>query len=487
MAGRAYSPETARIGKLKEHGLMAQDRQTVSGSGIVNLIAGVAATGGLLFGYDTGIISAALLQITPDFALGTLGQQVVTSAIVAGALGGCLVAAPLSDRLGRRYMIMFAALVFIVGTLVAALSPGAVVLVCARFILGLAVGMCSQIVPVYIAEIAPREKRGQMVVLFQLAVVSGILASFIAGYLCRNQSWRLMFGLGIIPAVILFVGMSVLPRSPRWLAMKGNLESAFEVLQRLRRDPQAARRELDTIIAMHDEQAPWSALAQPWVRPAVVASVGVALFCQISGINAVLYYAPTIFAGVGFGQNTALLTSIAIGVAMVVSTAFGSWAVDAWGRRRLLLRLIPGAVISLMVLGTMFAIGSTQGINTWITAAAVVCYGIFNVGSLSVAIWLVGAEVYPLACRSKGMSLVAATHWTADLLISLTTLALVQALGAAGTFWMYAAINLAAFVFVLRYVPETRGHSLEQIETALKGGTFYDLPDSGGSAAPVEA
>ncbi|WEQ54454.1 sugar porter family MFS transporter [Komagataeibacter nataicola] len=454
---------------------MAQHSQTVTGSGIVNLIAGVAATGGLLFGYDTGIISAALLQITPDFSLGTLGQQVVTSAIVAGALAGCLMAAPLSDRLGRRYMIMFAALVFIVGTLVASFAPGVEVLVAARFILGLAVGMCSQIVPVYIAEIAPREKRGQMVVLFQLAVVTGILVSFIVGYLCRAQSWRLMFGLGIIPAVILFGGMSLLPRSPRWLAMKGKLESAFDVLQRLRRDPVAARAELDAIVAMHDEQAPWSALLQPWVRPAVVASVGVALFCQITGINAVLYYAPTIFAGVGFGEGSALLTSIAIGVAMVISTAFGSWAVDAWGRRRLLLRLVPGAAVSLMVLAAMFAQGATHGINTWITAAAVVCYAIFNVGSLSVAIWLVGAEVYPLSCRSKGMSLVAATHWTADLLISLTTLSLVQALGAAGTFWMYAGLNVLAFVFIWRYVPETRGRSLEEIETALKAGTFDRL------------
>lgn len=160
---------------------------------------------------------------------------------------------------------------------------------------------------------------------------------------------------------------------------------------------------------------------------------------------------------------------------MVLSTAFGSWAVDAWGRRSLLLRLIPGAVISLMVLGLMFAIGSTSGLDTWITAIAVVCYAVFNVGSLSVAVWLVGAEVYPLSCRSKGMSLVAATHWSADLLISLTTLSLVQALGAAGTFWMYAAINLVALVFVWRYVPETRGHSLEKIEASLKAGTFYEM------------
>jgi len=443
-----------------------------SGTTLVNFIAGIAATGGLLFGYDTGIISAALLQITRDFHLDTIGQQVVTSAIIAGALAGCLSAAPLSDWKGRRRMIILAAAIFILGTAVASLAHSVTMLTAARFILGLAVGASSQIVPVYIAEVAPSSRRGGLVVLFQLAVVSGVFISFIAGYLLRHQSWRVMFALGAVPALFLLFGMLFLPNSPRWMAMKGEIQAAREILTRVRATRAAAERELREIIDAHDVQAPWSELAKPWVRPALVASVGVGLLCQLTGINAVLYYAPTIFAAVGFGENSALLTSVAIGVAMIVATVFGSWAVDVIGRRKLMLWLLPGAAVSLAVLAAMLSLGTPHGVTAWIMIAAVVGYAIFNVGSLSVAVWLVGAEVYPLSCRGKGMSLVAASHWGADLVVSLTTLSMVQALGAAGAFWLFAVVNLLAFVFVLRRVPETRGLTLEQIESSLRASTF---------------
>ncbi|GBQ68333.1 major facilitator superfamily sugar transporter [Ameyamaea chiangmaiensis NBRC 103196] len=445
----------------------------LSGTALVNFIAGIAATGGLLFGYDTGIISAALLQITREFSLGTMGQQIVTSAIIAGAFVGCISAAPLSDWKGRRRMIILAAAIFLTGTAIAALAHSVVVLTLARFILGLAVGASSQIVPIYIAEVAPSSRRGRLVVLFQLAVVSGVFISFIAGYLLRNHSWRVMFGLGAVPALFLLFGMVFLPNSPRWVAMKGDIHGAREILRKVRSTRQAAERELAEIIDAHDVQAPWSELRKPWVRPALIASVGVGLLCQLTGINAVLYYAPTIFAGVGFGENSALLTSVAIGVAMIIATVFGSWAVDVIGRRKLMLCMIPGAGISLALLAGILTLNSNpSGAAGWVMIAAVVGYAIFNVGSLSVAVWLVGAEVYPLSCRGKGMSLVAASHWGADLVISLTTLSFVEAMGAAGAFWLFAAINIAAFFFVLRYVPETRGRSLEEIEASLRNGTF---------------
>jgi len=448
------------------------DASDADGTMLVNFIAGIAATGGLLFGYDTGIISAALLQITQEFHLATIGQQIVTSAIIAGALVGCLSAAPLSDWKGRRRMIILAAAVFIVGTAVASLAHSVTILTAARFILGLAVGASSQIVPVYIAEVAPSSRRGSLVVMFQLAVVSGVFISFIAGYLLRNDSWRIMFALGAIPALFLLFGMIFLPNSPRWMAMKGEIQAAREILTKVRATRAAAERELREIIDAHDVQAPWSELAKPWVRPALVASVGVGLLCQLTGINAVLYYAPTIFKAVGFGENSALLTSVAIGVAMIVATVFGSWAVEVIGRRRLMLCLLPGAAISLAVLAGILSLGTPTGIYAWVMIVAVVGYAIFNVGSLSVAIWLVGAEVYPLSCRGKGMSLVAASHWGADLIVSLTTLSMVEAMGAAGAFWMFAGVNLFAFFFVWRYVPETRGLTLEAIEAKLRSGTF---------------
>ncbi|AQS87331.1 major facilitator superfamily sugar transporter [Neoasaia chiangmaiensis NBRC 101099] len=442
------------------------------GRALTNFIAIIAATGGLLFGYDTGIISAALLQLTKEFHLTTFSAQIVTGAIIAGALIGCITAAPLSDRMGRRRTVMVAAVLFLIGTVVVTFAHAIWMLIAARLVLGLAIGAASQIVPIYIAEISPPERRGTLVVAFQLAVVLGITVSFFTGYLLRHSTWRLMFGLGMIPATILLIGMIFLPNSPRWMAMTGQIEGARDVLRRVRATDEKADAELQDIIDAHDEQAPLRDLLKPWVRPAVVASVGIALLCQLTGINAVLYYAPTIFAGAGFGESSALLTSVAIGIAMTIATVFGGWAVDVWGRRKLMLRLLPGAVISLIVLGAMFLIGAKQGPGAWVMVAAIVGYTMFNTGSLSVAIWLVGAEVYPLSMRGSGMSLVAASHWGADLIISLTTLSLVQALGAGGTFFLFAVINALALLFVFRYVPETRGRSLEALEASLRDGTF---------------
>ncbi len=446
----------------------------MSDSFIVGIIAVVAAMGGLLFGYDTGIISAALLQITHDFSLSIMGQQIVTSAIIAGALAGCLGSAPVSDRFGRRRTIMIAATIFIVGTFGATLSETVPVLTFSRFILGLAVGASSQIVPVYIAEIVPANRRGQLVVLFQMAVVGGITVSFITGYLLREHSWRLMFGLGAIPAILLLAGMTFLPNSPRWMTMQGDVPGARKVLRLVRSSEHVAELELDSILSALGSQAGWSEVFRPWLRPAVVAAVGVALLTQITGINAVLYYAPTIFASVGFGEGSAILASIPIGVAMILATVFGSWAVDAWGRRALMLRLLPFSALSLAVLAVVFMLGATQGANPWIAVGALVSYAIFNAGSLSVAIWLIGAEVFPLPVRSKGMSLVAGSHWAADLLVSLVTLSLIEAIGAAGTFWLFAGVNLAAAAFVYKYVPETKGRSLEEIETSLREHRFNE-------------
>ncbi|NHO32117.1 sugar porter family MFS transporter [Acetobacter fallax] len=444
----------------------------MSDSFIVGVIAVVAAMGGLLFGYDTGIISAALLQITHDFSLSVMGQQVVTSAIIAGALVGCLGSAPVSDRYGRRHTIMIAAAIFIVGTTGATVSGTIPSLTFSRFILGLAVGASSQIVPVYIAEIVPAARRGQLVVLFQMAVVVGITVSFITGYFLRDHSWRLMFALGAIPAILLLGGMTFLPNSPRWMTMRGDVPGARKVLRLVRSSDRLAELELDSILAARGNQAGWPEVFKPWLRPAVVAAVGVALLTQITGINAVLYYAPTIFASVGFGKGSAILASIPIGVAMILATIFGSWAVDAWGRRALMLRLLPFSALSLAVLAIVFMLGATQGANPWIAVGALVAYAIFNAGSLSVAVWLIGAEVFPLPVRSKGMSLVAGSHWAADLIVSLITLSLIEAIGAAGTFWLFAGVNLAAVAFIYKYVPETKGRSLEEIETSLREHRF---------------
>jgi major inositol transporter-like SP family MFS transporter len=446
----------------------------ITGNAFVWLIAAIAGLGGLMFGYDTGIISAALLFVGRSFgALHDLSKEIITAAIVAGALVGCMTAGPMSDRYGRKVVVLLAAAIFIVGSLAAAWAPSVIILVVARVVLGVAIGATTQVVPVYIAELAPAKQRGALVVLFQLAIVGGILMSTIVGWLLGNSGdWRLMFLLGVIPGIILLLGMSLLPESPRFQSLTGRNAQARATLMRVRKSALEVDAELDAIRTTVRNERSWRDLFAPRLRPALVAGIGVAIFSQITGTNAIVYYAPTIMEAAGFQRNTALLTQIAIGITIVATTIFGGWAVDAWGRRSLMLRFLPVAALSLVLLGAMLTAGHPQGAERWFALAGLLGYEIFNVGSISVAIWLVGSEVFPLAVRGKGMSMVTLSHWSFDLLITLTTLSLIRNLGIAQTFWLFAAINALAWIFVWRCVPETRGHTLEQIEADLRGGTF---------------
>lgn len=439
----------------------------------VSLIAAVAALGGLLFGYDTGIISAALLFIGDTFALDDTVKQIVTAAIVAGALVGCLAAGPAADRLGRRLGIILSATIFAVGSIASAYAGSPLTLIASRLLLGLAVGAVTQVIPVYIAELAPAARRGSMVVLFQLAIVGGILASTIVGWwLGGSGNWRLMFALGVVPAAVLLASMPFLPESPRYFVLKDRLAEAFAILRDVRGREAEAAAELEAILAQPREDGSWALLFSPKIRPALIAGMGVAMFSQITGTNATIYYAPTILASAGFGAGAALATQLAIGVTIVIATIIGLSVVDRWGRRTLMLRFLPIAAISLVLLSVSFIGGNPTGAARYTAAAGLFGYEIFNIGSISVAIWLVGAEVFPLAIRGKGMSMVALSHWLFDLIVSLTTLTLVAKLGTAGAFGLFALINAAAWLFVWRAVPETKGRSLEEIEASLNEGRF---------------
>ena len=313
--------------------------RTRDGQAYVTIVAAVAALGGLLFGYDTGIISSALLFITREFALGTGGQQIVASAIIAGAVVGAMLSGPVSDRLGRRLTVMLAALIFGLGALATAAVGSAVALASGRFVLGIAIGAASQIVPVYIAEVAPARNRGALVILFQLAVVVGILVSYVAGWLLSGSgAWRSMFALGVVPAVVLLAGMLFLPESPRWLVLKGRDDTARATLRRVRASDAEVDAELAEIVAAKEQpEGGWSELRQPWMRLAPIAGIGIAMFSQITGINAVLYYAPTILANAGFGQQVAIVTTV--GVVLTLTAIGVILVVDRIGRRRLLLAL----------------------------------------------------------------------------------------------------------------------------------------------------
>lgn len=444
-------------------------------TGLVVGIAVVAALGGLLFGYDTGVIGVALLGLGRQFALDDTTKQLVTGAIIFGALFGCLGTGPLSDRYGRRRMVIFVGVLFALGSVASAMSPSVGALVASRFLLGLSAGSSTQIIPVYIAEVAPPRHRGKMVVLFQFMVVFGITVAYFTGFVLGDH-WRWMFGLGVVPAVILLAGMLVLPESPRWLVVRGHREAALGVLTRIRGDMALAEAEVRDIesVTADDSAGTWRDLARPWIRPAVVVGAGISMFSQITGNNALIYYAPTILTKAGFSDEAAILSTGASTVLVVIMTVVGSFLVDRIGRRTYLLWMIPGSIVALVIMGYLFqGAGPSTDFSRWLVVGCLAAYLMLNCGGFGVCIWLVNAEVYPLFVRGKGASLGSFSHWFFDLIVTLTTLSLVTALGASKTFWLYAVISLVALVFIYYLVPETKGKSLERIEHELRENRFY--------------
>ncbi|HET9382529.1 MAG TPA: sugar porter family MFS transporter [Streptomyces sp.] len=448
---------------------------------MVYAVAAVSALGGLLFGYDTGIISGALLHLREDFDLSSREQEVVVSVILLGAMAGALLAGRLAVRHGRRKVVIAVAVVFAVGAAAAAVAPGVGSLVAARFVLGLAVGGASNMVPVYIAEAAPAAIRGRLMVLFQLMVACGQLIAYLCGWaLSDGGGWRTMFALAVLPAVVLGAGMLFLPESPRWLVERGRREEALTVLARLRPAGADVAREIDEItgVATATPTGGWRDLRQRWMRPALMVAVGIAAFSQLTGINAVVYYAPTILVDAGFGDSAALLTGVGIGVMLVVAGVVGAIAVDRVGRRRTMLWFLPGSGLAMTIMALAFLGPEGSAAQRWTVIVALFAYILFNGVGMQAVVWLIGPEILPLRVRGPATSLATVTVWGVDLLIAVTALTAIQAIGRSGTFFVYALMNVACIAFVVAKVPETRGKSLESIERALhRGGSFRKALD----------
>ncbi|MFJ6851857.1 sugar porter family MFS transporter [Streptomyces sp. NPDC091271] len=450
----------------------------------VYAVSAVSALGGLLFGYDTGIISGALLHLREDLDLTSREQEIVVSVILLGAMAGALVSGRLAVRHGRRKVVVAVAVVFALGAAAAAAAPGVGSLVTARFVLGLAVGGASSVVPVYIAELAPAPIRGRLMVLFQLMVAIGQLIAYLCGWaLADSGGWRTMFALAVVPAAALGIGMVFLPESPRWLIGRGRTDQALAVLARLRPDGYAVRKEIAEITEAvagtggtavdGTTSGRWRDLGQRWVRPALLIAVGIAAFSQLTGINAIVYYAPTILVDAGFGDSAALLTGIGIGAMLVVAGVVGAVAVDRAGRRRTMLWFLPGSAIAMAVLALAFLGPVDSPAQRWTVIIALFGYILCNGIGMQAVVWLIGPEILPLAVRGPATSLATVTLWGFDLVIALSALTAIRTIGQSGTFMVYALMNVACIVFVVTKVPETRGRSLETIERALRrGGSF---------------
>ena len=432
--------------------------------------AAVAALGGFLFGFDTGIISGALLFIKQEFGLSAGLQQLVVGSLLLAAVVGALLGGPISDVWGRKRTLILAALIFGVGALVASFSPNLAVLVVARVLLGLAIGIASMIVPVYIAEIAPPRVRGALVSLQQFMITVGIMVSYLVSYAFSGSgAWRWMLGVGMIPAAILLVGMLPLPESPRWLLAKDRRQDALSALHRIRHEEHNPEAELAEIEAVHKMQAgvSYRDLFRPSVRPALIVGVGIAFINQMVGVNAVIYYAPTILKDAGFSSSAAILATTGVGILNMLVTLCALLLIDRVGRRPLLLIGISGVLLALIVLGAAYLLpGGTSSAGILLVAGLLVYIASFA-ASLGIAIWLLNSEVYPLEVRGKGAAAGAFTHWILDFVIASTVLTLIATITPTGMFWFYGLFAILGIFFVLRRVPETKGKTLEEVSEEL--------------------
>ncbi|ELY85262.1 sugar porter family MFS transporter, partial [Natrinema altunense] len=418
----------------------------------IYVVAALAALNGLLFGFDTGVISGAMLYIRNTFELATvfgysMNASLIEGIIVSGAMIGAIIGAALggrlADRLGRRRLILVGAVVFFVGSLIMAIAPTVEILIVGRIVDGIGVGFASVVGPLYISEISPPKIRGSLVSLNQLTITSGILIAYLVNFaFSASGEWRWMLGLGMVPAAVLFVGMLFMPESPRWLYEHGRESDAREVLASTRVETQVEDELREIKETIHTESGTLRDLFEPWVRPMLIVGVGLAAFQQVTGINTVMYYAPTILESTGFADTASILATVGIGVVNVVMTVVAVLLIDRTGRRPLLLLGLAGMSVMLAVLGVAFYLPGLSGAIGWIATGSLMLYVAFFAIGLGPVFWLLISEIYPTEIRGTAMGVVTVVNWAGNLLVSLTFLRLIDVVGQTGTFWLYGALSV---------------------------------------------
>ena len=461
---------------------------------IIYVIAVIAATGGLLFGFDTGVISGAIPFFQEDFGLDNSMIEVVTSAGLVGAILGALFCGKITDVLGRKVVILASAVIFTIGALWSGFAPSVEQLIVARLFLGIAIGVSSFAVPLYIAEISPANKRGSLVSIFQLMITIGVLASYLSDLMFADEGnvscWRPMFYVGVIPALILLIGMAFMPESPRWLISRGRDEEGRVVLSRIEgadvmeESYATIKKELEK---SDENKSSFKELMKPWLRNALIIGVGIMFFQQFVGINTVIYYSPKIFLMAGFdGAISAIWASVGVGVVNLLFTIVSVYFVDRLGRRKLYFIGLSGIFVSLALLGACFAGFSHLGeMGKWLSIVLVFIYVAFYAISIGPLGWLIISEVFPQKVRGLGSSLGSLSVWVFNTIVTFTFFKIVKTFtvdgseiflngenlgNPAGAFWFYAIVALAAIVWGYFYVPETKGVSLEKIEDYWRKG-----------------
>ena len=427
----------------------------------------IGALGGLLFGYDTGIIAGAILFIRKDFRLDAIAQGLVVSALVFGALAGAATTGFLSDRFGRRRLLLFAGAVYAGGAIGASLAPSATVLIGFRVALGVAVGISSVLVPLYLAELAPTAIRGALTSLNQLMIAIGIFLSYLVTFaLARSGDWRLMLGLAVVPALLMLAGLWFQDESPRWLMAHGRTEEARAVLARAL-DPAEVQREIaeiERVRQVESRSGIVQLLRRRGLRRGMLLAATLAIFQQLVGINTIVYYAPTILSAAGFGDSAAILNSVGLASLSIIATVIAAGIVDRIGRRPLMLGGLVGMVASMAMLGAVFfgtGLHSASG-----KAIAVTCLAAFKIAfslSWGPLVWVMLPELLPLRLRGTVMGGAVFLNWATNFLVSLL-FPIVLAAGAGVVFELFAGFGLMALLLTAKWLPETTGRSLESIE-----------------------
>ncbi|MDQ6736503.1 MAG: sugar porter family MFS transporter [Gemmatimonadota bacterium] len=439
----------------------------------VYIAVGIAALGGLLFGYDTGVISGAILFVNGEFALTPTMEEIVVSAVLIGAVIGAATGGALTGRFGRRSMIILAGIVFTLSAIATAVAPNVGVLIVARVASGIGIGIASFISPMYIAELVPARVRGALVAVNMLAITTGIVVAYLVDYaFSASHGWRYMFGLAALPSIGLVIGMWWLPDSPRWLLSKSKVDQARKVLQRARTTPDVDQEITDIQHSMsQQDEGGLAGLLQPSLRMPMIVGLGLATFQQITGINTVIYYAPTIFRFAGISSaGPAILAGAGLTGVMWCFHVLAIFLLDRVGRRSLLLTGVAGQIVGLIILGAAFQVPQLASVRSDVAIGGLVIYVACFAFGLGPIFWLLISEIYPLKNRGVAMSTVTVTNWAMNLLVAVSFLTLVSLLGQGGTFWLYGLIAIGAWIFFYRLVPETRGKTLEQIESQWRAG-----------------
>ena len=430
----------------------------------------VAAVGGLLFGYDTAVVAGAIGFIRQKYQLSSAMTGWVASCALVGCMVGAMFAGALSDKLGRKKVLMISAVAFAISSLGIMIPADLNWFIVFRFIGGVGIGIASILAPMYISEIAPADIRGRLISIYQLGIVIGILLIYfvnaaIAGLYDEawniDHGWRWMFGSGIIPSAVFIVLLLIVPESPRWLAQKNNWSEAEKVLKKVNGAEKAAQEITSIRQSLGEKQGSFAELLKPGLRLTLIIGVLLAIFSQVTGINVIMYYAPEIFKATGDGSSSALVQTILVGGINVLMTIVAIKYVDKLGRRKLLLIGSVGMAVCLALIGLAFYMGMSAGY--WVLTGILMYISFFAI-SLGPLTFVVVAEIFPNPIRGRAMSVAIFFLWLSVYVVSQTFPMLLEGIGTAFTFWIYMVMSALAFLFIWRLIPETKEKTLEEIQ-----------------------